>query len=78
MAAEARDFSYIPMISVAGLGRGDAAGTDRVVAEIGAACETAGFFYVVDHGVPHDAIDAIFVDLNWTPFMGPRVVEFKV
>jgi isopenicillin N synthase-like dioxygenase len=61
MAAEARDFSYIPMISVAGLGRGDAAATDRVVAEIGAACETAGFFYVVDHGVPHDAIDAIFV-----------------
>ena len=42
MAAEARDFSYIPMISVAGLGRGDAAATDRVVAEIGAACETAG------------------------------------
>jgi isopenicillin N synthase-like dioxygenase len=52
MAAEAR---AIPMISVAGLGRGDAAATDRVVAEIGAACETAGFFYVVDHGVPHDA-----------------------
>jgi hypothetical protein len=33
MAAEARDFSYIPMISVAGLGRGDAAATDRVVAD---------------------------------------------
>src|SRR5271166_575987 len=61
MAAEARDFSYIPMFSVAGLGSGDAAATDRVVAEIGSACETAGFFYVVDHGVPHDAIDAIFV-----------------
>jgi isopenicillin N synthase-like dioxygenase len=45
------------MISVAGLGRGDAAATDRVVAEIGAACEIAGFFYVVDHGVPHDAIE---------------------
>jgi isopenicillin N synthase-like dioxygenase len=61
MAAEARDFSSIPMISVAGLGRGDAAAIDRVVAEIGSACETAGFFYVVDHGVPRDAIDAIFV-----------------
>ena len=33
MAAEARDFSYIPMINVAGLGRGDAAATDRVVAD---------------------------------------------
>ena len=40
MAAEARDFSSIPMISVAPLGRSDAAATDRVVVEIGAAqCE---------------------------------------
>ena len=38
MAAEARDFSYIPMISVAGLGRGYAA------RQTGGACETAGFF----------------------------------
>src|SRR5271166_2579187 len=59
MAAEPSDFSSIPAISIAALGR-DAAATDRVVAEIGRACESAGFFYVVDHGVPHDAIDAIF------------------
>ncbi|MBV8439402.1 MAG: 2-oxoglutarate and iron-dependent oxygenase domain-containing protein, partial [Hyphomicrobiales bacterium] len=59
MAAETKDFSSIPTISIARLGR-DAAETDRVVAEIGRACETAGFFYVIDHGVPHDAIDAIF------------------
>ena len=30
MAAEARDFSYILMISLAGPGRGDAAATGRV------------------------------------------------
>ena len=54
------DFSSIPAISIAGLGR-DPSATDRVVAEIGRACESAGFFYVVDHGVPHGAIDAIFV-----------------
>jgi hypothetical protein len=71
MAAEARDFSYIPMISVAGLGRGDAAATDRVVAEISAACETAGFFM--------SSITACrMMRLHWTPFVGPRVVEFKV
>jgi isopenicillin N synthase-like dioxygenase len=59
MAAETKDFSSIPAISIAGLGR-DAAATERFVAEIGRACESAGFFYVVDHGVRHDAIDAIF------------------
>src|SRR5271166_120337 len=59
MAAEPSDFSSIPAISIAGLGR-HAAATDRIVAEIGRACETAGFFYVVDHGVPHASIDAIF------------------
>jgi isopenicillin N synthase-like dioxygenase len=59
IAAETKDFSSIPAISIAGLGR-DAAATNRVAAEIGRACESAGFFYVVDHGVPHDAIDAIF------------------
>ena len=59
MAAETSDFLSIPAISIAGLGR-DAAATDRIVAEIRRACESVGFFYVVDHGVPHDAIDAIF------------------
>ena len=59
IAAETKDFSSIPAISIAGLGR-DAAATNRVAAEIGRACESAGFLYVVDHGVPHDAIDAIF------------------
>jgi isopenicillin N synthase-like dioxygenase len=49
------DFSAIPIVSLAGPERGDA-----IIFGIGKACETAGFFYVVDHGVPHDAIDGIF------------------
>lgn len=52
------DFSSIPVVSLAGTDGDDA--LRKIVAEIGAACETAGFLYVVDHGVPHDAIDAIF------------------
>jgi isopenicillin N synthase-like dioxygenase len=60
MARKTKDFSSIPAISIAALGC-DTAATDRVVAEIGRACESAGFFYVIDHGVPQDAIDAIFV-----------------
>jgi isopenicillin N synthase-like dioxygenase len=58
-AAGTPDFSSIPAISIASLGR-DPVATTRVIAEIGRACESAGFFYVVDHGVPHDSIDAIF------------------
>jgi len=58
MRADSADFSSIPVISLAGSGRDD--GLRVIVSAIGAACETAGFFYVVDHGVPHDAIDGIF------------------
>jgi non-haem dioxygenase in morphine synthesis N-terminal len=59
MAVEISDFSFIPSVSLAGLGN-DAAKTERIVAEIGSACENAGFFYLVDHGIPDGAIDAIF------------------
>ena len=51
------------MISVPGLGRGDAAATDRVVAEIGAACQTAGFFYVVDRPKGTKSLSASFFRL---------------
>ena len=44
--------SAIPIIDVSDLVAGDAAGTARVAAEIGAACREVGFFYVVGHSVP--------------------------
>ena len=59
MAAETTGFSFIPSVSLEGVSN-DAAHTQRIVAEIGSACENAGFFYVVDHGIPDGAIDAIF------------------
>jgi isopenicillin N synthase-like dioxygenase len=44
--------SDLPIIDLAPLRQGGDAGFERVAAEIGAACRDAGFFYVVNHGVP--------------------------
>jgi isopenicillin N synthase-like dioxygenase len=41
----------LPVIDLAGLASGEDAAFDRIAAEIGAACRTVGFFYVVNHGV---------------------------
>jgi isopenicillin N synthase-like dioxygenase len=50
------DFVRIPVIALSD--EPDVIG--RIVADVGTACETAGFFYVVDHGIPEFAIEAIF------------------
>lgn len=54
------DFSAIPVIDVGALAGGDADAIAHAVAEIGAACENAGFFYVAAHGIAPTTIDAIF------------------
>ncbi len=59
------DFVEIPVIDIAPLQGGASVGVDRVTREIVAACENAGFFYVVGHGVPPQAIDAIFAAARW-------------
>jgi isopenicillin N synthase-like dioxygenase len=59
------DFAEIPVINIAALQNGSATGVDKVVAEIVAACETAGFFYVVDHGVPAKTVERIFEAARW-------------
>src|SRR5271154_6911127 len=41
----------LPVIDLSGLANGEGAALDRIAAEIGAACRTVGFFYVVNHGV---------------------------
>jgi isopenicillin N synthase-like dioxygenase len=61
----AADFSEIPVINIAALLGGAPAEANQVTAEIVAACETAGFFYVVDHGVPAEMIDAVFDAARW-------------
>ena len=50
------DFQRIPVIDIA---------TDGASAEIGRACETAGFFYVTGHGVPAAVVDDVFAAARW-------------
>jgi isopenicillin N synthase-like dioxygenase len=61
----ATDFSEIPVIDISALQGGANAGVERVTREIVAACETAGFFYVVNHGIPAATVDAIFEAARW-------------
>jgi isopenicillin N synthase-like dioxygenase len=59
------DFIAIPVINIAALRGGRPADVDKVAAEIATACETAGFFYVVDHGIACETVAAIFDAARW-------------
>jgi isopenicillin N synthase-like dioxygenase len=59
------DFSAIPVINIAALQSGRPAEIDKVAAEIAIACETAGFFYVVDHGIAAETVEAVFDAARW-------------
>lgn len=50
----------IPVIDVSGLGSPDPAAQRAVAAQMRAAAERIGFFYVRDHGVPLDLMDKVF------------------
>ncbi|CAB3759623.1 isopenicillin N synthase family dioxygenase [Paraburkholderia solisilvae] len=54
------DDTYIPIIDIGALRRGDAAGSRRIAAQLERACSDTGFFCVVGHGVPQPVIDAAF------------------
>jgi isopenicillin N synthase-like dioxygenase len=56
-AARAVDFREVPVVDMAPLARGDVA---EVAAAVRRAAIEVGFFYVRNHGVPADAIDAAF------------------
>lgn len=47
-------FHEIPVIDVGGLVTGEAGAVARIAQEMRAASETAGFFYVANHGVPDE------------------------
>lgn len=66
----------IPVVDLGPFRRGSAADRDRVAAEIGRACETVGFLYVVDHGIPQDLIDAAF-EQNQRFFAQPMAERMK-
>lgn len=56
------DVPGIPLIDIAALRGSDAAQHDAVAAALRAACETRGFFYVCNHGVPAELIDRVFAE----------------
>jgi len=52
--------SEIPVIDISGLNDGTGASLKRVAGELRRAAETAGFFYIRDHGIPQPLIDRTF------------------
>ena len=50
----------IPVVDVGGLDAADPAARRAVATALGAACRDAGFFLVVNHGIPDAARDAMF------------------
>ena len=53
--------SDIPIIDLTGLSTCDPLAMARITGEIAFACREVGFFYVCNHGVPGDALDAVMV-----------------
>src|SRR3982751_2502517 len=60
--AEARkiDVADIPIIDFGPFLSGGPGDRSRVAAEIGRACETVGFLYLANHGVPEKLIERTF------------------
>ncbi len=52
--------SEIPIIDIGALARDDNDARRRVAREITEACESAGFLYIVGHGVPDEVIAGVF------------------
>jgi isopenicillin N synthase-like dioxygenase len=54
------DFDAVPLIDFADMLTGTAEAKNRVAAQLRDACINVGFFYISNHGVPQDLIDAMF------------------
>lgn len=68
------DFHEIPVVDIGALADPNGEAAREVATRIGRACEEAGFFYVVGHGVPGSHIDAIFEAARWF-FGAPQLVR---
>jgi isopenicillin N synthase-like dioxygenase len=60
MGARTLPFSSIPVIDISTLGGSDIEAMRATADEIGRACETVGFFYIKNHGVPQALIDRTY------------------
>jgi len=58
LQSERIDFDDIPVIDIAPIFGDDESAKRRVAAEIRIAAINVGFFYVRNHGIPHDSIEA--------------------
>ena len=56
----ASDSTSVPIVGFAPFLAGDREGKRHVARAIRDACETTGFFYLTEHGVPQSEIDAVF------------------
>ncbi len=54
------DFDSVPVIDFAGMIDGDPVARRRVAVNLREACVNVGFFYIANHGVPQELIDAMF------------------
>lgn len=54
------DDANLPVIDLSGLFSGGQDDKAAVAAALGEAARTSGFFYVTNHGIPQDQIDAVF------------------
>ena len=60
MGAKLMAFSSIPVIDISALRGDDMAAAKAAADEIGRACETVGFFYIKNHGVPEALIQRTY------------------
>ena len=60
VGAGRRDFDAVPLIDLAAMLDGSPVARERVAARLRDACIDVGFFYIANHGVPQDLIDAMF------------------
>ncbi len=69
--------AQIPVIDVSALSRGSEAAVAATAAAIGAACRDTGFYYVANHGLSPDLIEAAF-DASAAFFAQPEAVKREV
>lgn len=68
--------SEIPVIDIAPLLAGDAAGERALARQVGEACRGIGFFYITGHGIPAETMAAVF-DTAAAFFTAPDAVKSR-